>query len=275
MFNFQYQLKTSDDLTLFAQGWKPSGKVKAVLSLVHGIGEHSDRYHHVADHLNQKGYGLIAFDHRGHGKSEGQRGHFPNYELLMDDIEIHLKESANRYPDVPHILYGHSMGGNLVLNYVLRRKPNLAGVIATSPFLKLAFEPSKLLEMVSKLLIRIWPNLPLKSGLVTDDLSRDPEVVKAYIEDPAIHDRITPCFLNLIDAGEWALDHASEFPMPLLLMHGSADQITSAENSKDFSKDVGELCTLKIWDGFYHELQNEPEKEAVLETITDWLDNHL
>lgn len=273
--HFQYDLKSSDGLTLFAQGWKPSRNIKAVILLIHGVGEHSSRYKHVAEFLNEKGYALTAFDHRGHGKSEGRRGYLPSCELLLDDISIHLRESSNHYPDLPYFLYGHSLGGNLVINYILRRDSNFSGVIVTAPLLKLAFEPSKALQFVSSMLIKIWPTLSLKSGLKTSDISRDPEVVRAYDEDPLTHDRITPGFLKFMEAGEWALTHASEFSIPLLLMHGSEDHITSPENSSHFGRDAGVLCTLKIRDGFYHELHNEPEKEPVLKTMTDWLDKYI
>lgn len=272
MPHFEYEWKTRDGLAIYAHGWNPQGKIKAVVCLVHGIGEHSGRYAHVANFLNQSGYALLAFDHRGHGKSEGQRGHFPCIETAMHDLSEHLKQTAKRYPNTPLFLYGHSMGGNLVINFVLRYKPHLTGVIATAPMLKLAFKPSKMKTLIAKCLNRFWPTLPLSNGLNTSNLSRDPEVVRAYDNDPLTHDRVTPCFLKLIQAGEWALEHASEFTLPLLIMHGLEDHITSPENSRAFARDAGDICTLKIWEGLYHEIHNELETEEVLSTIVEWLD---
>ena len=197
MPHFEYKWKTKDGLGLYGQGWTPLGESKAVVCLIHGIGEHSSRYRHVAAFLNQNGYTLLAFDHRGHGKSEGPRGHFPSYETVMLDIKTHLKHAGERFQNKPVILYGHSMGGNLVLNYELRYMPQIAGVIATAPMLRLSFKPSIVKELLAKCLIRFWPTLSLPSGLDTKDISRDPEVVKKYDEDPLTHGRITPCFLNL------------------------------------------------------------------------------
>ena len=275
MPHFEYEWKTKDGLGLYGQGWTPLGEIKAVVCLIHGIGEHSSRYGHVAAFLNQNGYALLAFDHRGHGKSEGPRGHFPCYETVMLDIKTHLKQAAERFQNEPVILYGHSMGGNLVLNYALRYTSQIAGVIATAPMLRLSFKPSKAKELLAKCLIRFWPTLSLPNGLDTKDISRDPEVVKKYDEDPLTHNRVTPCFLNLMEAGEWALEHASEFSKPLLVMHGGEDHITSPENSRAFATDAGRICTLKIWDGLYHEIHNEPEKQNILETMMRWIESIL
>jgi len=275
MPHFEYQWKTTDGLNLYGQGWTPSGDLKAVVCLIHGIGEHSSRYEHVAAFLSQNGYALFTFDHRGHGRSEGPHGHFPSYETAMRDVEYHLQQAAERFQNKPIILYGHSMGGNLVLNYALRYRPQIAGVIATAPMLRLSFKPSRVKQLLAKFLIRVWPTLSLPSGLDTKDISRDPEVVKKYDSDPLTHNRVTPCFLNLLEAGEWALEHAAEFSKPLLVMHGGEDHITSPENSRIFAKNVGKICTLKIWDGLYHEIHNEPEKEMVLETMLRWIESIL
>lgn len=271
MPHFETRWKTSDGLNLFGQGWTPKGKLKAVVCLVHGVGEHSGRYEHVASYLNKYGFAMQAFDHRGHGKSPGARGHFPTYETVMKDIARHLEETRKRFPGKAIILYGHSMGGNLVLNFVLRMQPEITGVMVTSPLLRLSFRPSGLKIALAKLLMRIWPALPMPSGLDTSDFSHDPESNKKYDDDPLNHKKVTPCFLNLIDAGDWALARASEFSKPLLLMHGGADRITSPENSRFFAEKAGEGCSLIIWDGLYHEIHNEPEKRMVLETMVKWI----
>ena len=194
MQHFEFEWKTRDGLAIYAHGWEPGSQPRAVVCLVHGIGEHSSRYAHVGKFLNQAGYALLAFDHRGHGKSEGKRGHFACCETAMQDIEDHLKQSANRYPDTPVFLYGHSMGGNLVINYTLHHNPQLSGVISTAPMLRLAFKPSKAKELLATCLMHLWPTLPLSNGLNTSDLSRDPEIVKAYDDDSLTHNRVTPCF---------------------------------------------------------------------------------
>jgi len=275
MGHVQFSWKTRDGLTIAGRLWEPAEPCRAVVTLVHGVGEHSRRYAHVGEALNEAGYACVAFDHRGHGLSEGQKGYFPSYSTVIQDVKDHLEHTRNRYPDKPVFLYGHSMGGNLVINYTLRFQPEIRGVIATAPMLRLAFRPSRIKQILVNALIRLWPNLSLPSGLNTADISRDPEVVRLYDEDDLTHDRITPCFMRLLEAGEWALEHASEWDCPLLLMHGSEDHITSPENSARFAEHAGKSCTLRIWEGLYHEIHNEPEKDRVLKTLIDWLDRQM
>src|SRR3954468_2442078 len=129
MKHFEWTWYTADKTRLYAQGWQPD-QVVGVVCLVHGLGEHSSRYAHVAAALGEAGYVTLAFDQRGHGKSQGARGDATSYDEQMDDIKRLLAEAAERYPALPRFLYGHSMGGNLVLNYALRRRTQLQGVIA-------------------------------------------------------------------------------------------------------------------------------------------------
>lgn len=275
MKHIEFDWQTTCGLQICAQGWEPEQGAKAVVCLVHGLGEHSGRYSSLANYLNENGYALLAFDQRGHGSSQGQKGHTPSYEALMDDVDRLLAEADSRFPDIPRFLYGHSMGGNLVINYALRRKPELVGVIASGPWLRLAFEPSKFNVALARLMNRLHPSLSQPNGLDINAISRDPEVVRAYEEDPLVHDRISArLFVEMYQAGLWALDHGSEFRLPLLLMHGSADGLTSAGASEEFAGKVGEKCTFKRWEGFYHEVHNEPEHEEVFEFIRTWLDEH-
>ena len=124
---------TDVGIEIFEQYWQPDGKPKAVICLIHGLGEHSSRYQHLAEYYIKKGYIVAAYDLRGHGRSQGQRGHYPSLDAAMDDIKVFTEKLEKDYPDIPVFLYGHSLGGVLVLNYVLRNKNHLTGVIATSP----------------------------------------------------------------------------------------------------------------------------------------------
>jgi len=276
METFEWNWKTLDGLQMYSKGWVPKGKPKASICLVHGHGEHIGRYEHVAAALTEKGYVMLGFDLRGHGRSAGPRGHTPSYEALMDDITAFFGQIEGRYPDLPRFLYGHSLGGNLVLNYALRRKPALRGVIATGSWLKLAFESPASKVSLGKMMNNILPSFTQSSGLETAALSHDPAVVEAYENDPLVHDKIsTRLFVSTYDSGLWALGHAAEFPLPLLLMHGTADRLTSAEASRQFAEAGGKQVTLKLWEGWYHEIHNEPEKTQVFKVMTDWLDKHL
>lgn len=276
MKHSEFEFKTFDGLSLFGQSWQPEDQPRAVVCLVHGIGEHSGRYVHVADSLTRAGYTLISFDLRGHGKSEGPRGHISSYEAIMQDISSLLEVSNKKFPQLPLFLYGHSLGGNLVLNYVLRRQPHLKGVIATAPWLRLAFEPPASKIALGKMTNYIWPSFSQKSGLDTKALSRDLEVVHSYENDPLVHNRISArMFISAYQAGQWALEHASEFSLPLLLMHGGDDNLISVEASREFANKINENCTLKVWDELYHEIHNEPEKEEVFKFLIGWLDKEV
>jgi alpha-beta hydrolase superfamily lysophospholipase len=247
-----------------------------VVCLVHGLGEHSGRYVHVVGSLIQAGYTLISFDIRGHGKSEGQRGHIPSYDALMKDVSSLLEVVNEQFPQLPFFLYGHSLGGNLVLNYVLRCQSHLKGVIVTAPWLRLAFEPPAFKIALGKITNYIWPSFSQKNGLDTKALSHVPEVVYAYENDPLVHDRISArMFISIYQAGYWALEHASEFSLPLLLVHGGDDKIISVEASREFAGKITENGTFKIWDNLYHEIHNEPEKEEVFKFLIDWLDKKV
>ncbi len=300
MSHIEFSKRSSDNLEFYFQGWEPETESRAVVCLVHGLGEHTGRYAHVAATLNAAGYVLLGFDLRGHGKSGGPRGHTPSYDILMDDIGRLLDEAAARYPGLPRFLYGHSLGGNLVINYALRRNlpPNplptregeqpsrlalrergaggrgLFGVIATSPALRLPAPPPALQVALAKVMNRLYPALQMANGLALEGLARDPEVIRAYTGDPLVHNKISVRLaLEMLAAGEWAMAHAADFPLPLLLMHGTRDILTSAQASAEFAAKVpAGRCTLKLWEGFYHETHNEPEKAEVLGFVVRWLE---
>lgn len=268
----ELQWQTAGGVSLFARQWRPEGEVKGVVCLVHGLGEHSGRYGHVAAVLTGAGYALLAIDLPGHGKTEGKRGHATSYDALLDIVGLLLEKGGELYPGLPRFLYGHSMGGNLVINYALRRRPALAGVVATSPWLGLANEPPAVLAGLVGLLSRVGPAMTIPNGLKVADLSRDLAVVKAYQDDPLVHDRISLSLLkSMIESGKWAQERAADFPLPLLLMHGTADRITSAEMSGRFGRAAANT-TLKLWEGFYHETHNEPEQGEVLAMMVWWLE---
>ena len=273
----KWRFKSQDKLELFAHAFPPEEEPKAVVCIVHGHGEHVERYEHVAHAFNEAGYAVIGYDHRGHGQSDGPRGHIPSYDLLLDDLTRFRLEVKDYYPNIPHFVFGHSMGGNIVLNYMLREKPELAGVIVTGPWLKLAFEPPAVQVFLGRMMNKIAPGFTQESGLDTSALARDPDVVRAYEEDNLIHGKVSArLMVEMMDSGNWALENAKDFPLPLLLMHGGADQITSAEASKSFAeKAPQDKVTFKLWDGFYHELHNEPEKEEVFKTMLEWMDSQI
>lgn len=272
----EFTWQSYDGLRMFGQAWLPEGQLKAVVALVHGLGEHSGRYHHVGEALNRAGYALVAYDQRGHGKSGGKRGHAPSFEALMKDIDQLLDKASELVPGKPRFLYGHSLGGIFVLDYALMRRPAIAGVISTSPGLRTALQEQKAKLMMAKVLGKLSPEGGLASGLDPKTVCRDAAVVDAYVKDPLVHDRITFGSANVFqEAIQYVYAHASEFPLPLLLMHGTNDVLAFPQGSKDVAAMVKRDCTLQLWEGLSHETHNEPEKEQVLAFLIGWLDEHL
>jgi alpha-beta hydrolase superfamily lysophospholipase len=277
MKHFEMNWKAYDGLDTFAQVWEPTVlQPKAVVCLVHGIGEHTSRYVHVAEAFGKEGYILFGADLRGHGRSGGVRGHISSADDFIQDIDQLLEKAHVRYPDLPIILYGHSLGGILVLYYGLLRKPKVKGIIATSSGLHNALEQQKIKVMMAKVLGSLMPNTSIAGGLDPKGLSRDEKVVQAYINDPLVHDRISFGFGKImLGVTAWTLAHAREFSLPLLLLHGKADVIDFPSSSIEFAAALKEKCTLVLWDDAYHELHNEPEKNEVFKTMTIWMDARL
>lgn len=266
-------VRTSDGIELHERRWLPESGCRAVVCLVHGLGEHSGRYPHVGKAFNAHRLGVYAFDLRGHGHSGGRRSHTPGYKNLLDDIDLLIETARAEQPGVPLFLYGHSLGGALVINHVLRRQPPLAGAIVSAPALRPGFEPPRWKLAVGRLAAGIWPTLRLASELDPTAISRDPDVVERYESDPLMNRSLTARLgIAAIDEGERALSEAATLSIPLLLMHGTGDRLTSPEASRRFAADAGDLCTLRLFDGLYHELHNEPEKVDVFGCVFDWID---
>jgi len=276
MDTLNWTWKSFDGLEMISRGWAPAGNPKAAVVLVHGLGEHCERYAHVGAKLAEKGYALLGFDLRGHGRSGGPRGHAPLFEAFLKDIDEMFAQASARYPGVRQFIYGHSLGGVLVLNYVLRRKPALAGAVVTSAALRTALEDQKTKVAMVKMLGSLLPSASLASGLDAELLSHDRGVVDRYKQDPLVHDRVSfGMGKGLLRASRWAIDHAGEFSIPLLLMHGTADGIALERGTREFATKVKQGVTLKLWEGMYHETHNEPDKEQVLAFVLAWLDDHL
>lgn len=266
----------SEQLKLFGQVWQPIDAPSAVIALVHGMGEHSGRYRKFAEFFTERGFAVMAFDQRGHGKSEGKKGHITHYNQLLEGVDELLERVRIRFPNIPVILWGHSMGGNVVLNYILKKPTGIKAVVATSPWIRLAFNPPVLQLRLARIMRNLYPGFTQRSGLKTKFLSRDAAVVQAYEKDKLVHDKISASFfVNVFNAGYYLLQHANNLKIPTLLMHAGEDKITSADASKDFAEKASLLTELKIWEGLYHEIHNEPENEQVLTYAVNWIKKQL
>ena len=273
----EWKWKTNDGLEMYSKAWLPDQAPRAVVCLVHGVGEHIGRYQADAEAFTEAGYILAGFDQRGFGMSAGQRGHTPSLKAYFDDIDLLLAEVGRRYPEYPRFLYGHSMGAVLVLAYTPVHQPKIAGVIATGPALKSSLEEQKLKVLLAKVLGKVLPTMSMNSEIDAKMLSRDPDVANLYTTDPFVHTIITTAWgKSMLEAVHLALENAPRFPLPLLLMHGCEDQIAYPSSSHEFAglapKDK---VTLKMWEGCKHELHTDTEKAKVFKVMVDWLDQQL
>jgi alpha-beta hydrolase superfamily lysophospholipase len=276
MESTEWMWMTKDGLEIYSKAWLPVGKAKGVVCLVHGVGEHVGRYQADGEALAGGGYILAGFDQRGFGKSGGQKGHTPSLQAYFDDMEKFLGEAARRFPNLPLFLYGHSMGAILVLAYTPVRKPSIAGVIATCPGLKTVLQEQKAKVFLAKLLGKILPTLTMKSDLDARMLSRDPKVAAEYTGDPLVHPYITTSWgKSMLEAIDMVYEHAPRFPLPLLLMHGSNDEIAYIRGSMAFAELAPkDKMTFRVWDECLHELHTDPAKAEVFNTMLEWLEQH-
>jgi alpha-beta hydrolase superfamily lysophospholipase len=267
-----FELLTKDRLNLKGKYWQPA-QTKAAVCIVHGLGDHMMRHAHVASYLCDNHIAVFLYDQRGHGISDGKRGHIPSYDALLDDVEAMLKKAKALHPDVPLFLYGHSMGGNIVANYVLKRNTvNLSGVVISSPWFKLSFTPSAVKVALGNMMSKIYPAFTQPNEINAYQLTHDSAVAKAYIQDTLVHHDISAgLFVAMFKGGEWAIQHASELSLPALIMHGSEDPITSIAATKEFVTNVKEKVTFKIWEGLRHETHNESQRAEVMAYLKDWL----
>ena len=264
-------------LALYYQRWRPDGPPRSVLALVHGIGEHSGRYMNVVRAFTGRGHAVYGFDHRGHGRSPGPRGHIDRWEQYRGDVTAFLRVVGAREPDRLLFLLGHSLGALIVLDYILHHPEGLRGAIISGAPLEPVGVAKPHLVAVTRLLSRVWPRFTVPLGLDASALSRDPDVARAYREDPLVHGIATvrwgaECLARI----GWVKSHAADVRLPILLIHGAADRLNSPDGSRRLFE--GMKCadkSLRIFPGGYHEPHNDLDHAVVLEDVAQWLDRHL
>lgn len=265
-------IKNQQGFSFHLKEWLPGTSALGLVFLLHGLADHSGRFRHVGEALAREGLVFFAPDLRGNGRSEGKRGHFDSYNQVMDDIDFLLGRAIEENPGIPAFIYGQSMGGNLALNYCIRRKPAISGVIASSPWLRLAKEPTAINRIVGSALGYFMPSLSLPNRLNADDLTHDPEICNLYRNDPLVHGRISLNTFKIITAsGEWALRNSGMLSLPVLLLHGTSDNITSYEASKQLALSGKANCTFISKRGLYHELHNEPGNQETITEMINWM----
>lgn len=272
----EYNWKSNDGQELFAQCWDAGPEAFAGILLVHGMGEHSTRYDKWATRLAENGFSVLSFDMRGHGKTPGVRGSASNYNLLLKDLDFLIEKGKIICNQKPLFLYGHSFGGNLVINYAITRTTQVAGIIVTSPWLELTQMPPRHKVFAAKILYRFVPGIISKSGLRAEFISRELREVHNYRTDPYVHDNISVgLYMQAYERGLIAKRSIYKINVPILIIHGTADNITSCKASKDFVMNSGDKTTYIEIEGGYHELHNDSDREKVFKHISDWLNSQI
>lgn len=269
-------INCSGDIQLFYQSWRPAVKPQAVLVIVHGFSDHCGRYQNIVDGLIPRGYVIYSYDQRGHGQSPGTRGHINHFSEYREDLHAFLNHVATQEADLPIFLLGQSMGGLIVLDYGLHYPDGLQGVMASAPHLS---DPpiSRLLTFLSKTLSGVWPSITFDAGIDGSGLSRNPNIVKDYADDPLVHGKGSARLATELSATVANTQaNAANFQPPLLIYHGSADIVTDPGGSKRFFDNVKSTNKQYIqYEGGFHEAHNDIHRERVVIDLAHWMEHQM
>jgi alpha-beta hydrolase superfamily lysophospholipase len=257
--------------------WLPEGRPKAVVLLAHGYAEHVGRYEHVAKRLTDAGYAVYAIDHWGHGKSDGTPGFVPRFSAFTDGLAELLTLVEVNHGDTPRLLLGHSMGGLIATLFLIERQSTFVATALSGPAIVPGAPPSRFTIWISRFLSRFFPRLGVLA-LDANGVSRDPAVVAAYLADPLVYTgkigaRLGKEFMDAMGAAQAG---APKITLPILLQHGEKDSLAAVAGSQYLFAHVSSADkTLKIYPGLFHEIYNEPERDAVLDDLIAWFDAHV
>jgi acylglycerol lipase len=274
MNHIEGRFKSIRDTLIYYQAWLPDGEPKAVLPIVHGLGEHSGRYLNVVNHFVPRGYVVYGMDQIGHGKSGGRREYVERFEDFSDTFTEYMKMIKQWQPGKPIFLLSHSIGGLIAAYFLLDHQAEFQGAVFSAPVVKVASHISKATVTMGKVLSVLAPT----AGVLPVDpstISRDPAVVKAYIEDPLVFHGKTSARLSaeMLRALLRVSAETDKITLPFLAMQGGADRLVDPDGAQILYEKAGSRDkTLKIYPGLYHEIFNEPEHEQVLGDIEAWLE---
>lgn len=274
------QLALSDRGERYAYAWLPPDPTR-VLILVHGYAEHAGRYEEMAAHFATRGFAVHAYDQVGHGRTHGPRGHVDRFDRLLDELAAFVDRIRAEHPGLPVVLAGHSMGGLVTAATAAFRRPNVDRIVLSGALLELAEKDARarrLQLVVARILSRLAPRIGLSTGLEPSGLSRDPEVVRRYLEDPFVEDRMSARFATgLFETVARVRDAAARIEKPILIQHGEADPICPVAGSRRFyaglSPAIAERSRLSVYPALRHEIWNEPERQAIWQEMLEWLDD--
>jgi acylglycerol lipase len=264
-------------LSIFHQCWRPDGDPRAVLLVVPGLAEHSGRYGNLVDYFVPRGYAVCGLDHRGHGRSQGPRCYIDSFSEYVDDLKTFLDTVRQEHGDSKIFLVGHSMGATISTVFTVLYQDELAGLVVSGVTLAAGSSVSTGMKLAARALSYLAP----KMGVTVIDastISRDQAVVDAYVNDPLVYRGKVRARLGaeLLKAIDQLLPQLEQIALPVLIMHGTADRLSDPESSRIMHQRVGSRDkTLKLYDGFYHEIFNEPEHRQVMADVEAWLEAHL
>ena len=262
-----------NNFSLYRQAWLPDIAPKAILLIVHGIAEHSGRYMNLVNYFVPKGYAVYSFDLRGHGKSDGKRSYIERFSYYIDDLQTFFNLVRTENPNTKIFMVGHSMGSTISIDYALEHQSELQGLIISGTTLKLGSSISKAAILMAKILSVLMPKMGV-SALDPGGISRDPAVVAAYVNDPLNYTgKLSARFgVELLKTMEMLQSGLSEINLPILIMQGSQDRISDPASSKLLFDGVSSKDkTMKIYEGFYHEIFNDPERQQVFSDMEAWI----
>lgn len=274
MNHIEGNFKGVRNVNIYYQGWLPESPVKAVLIIVHGLGEHSGRYTNVVNHFVPLGYAVYGLDHIGHGKSEGMREVVERFEDFTNTLTIFTNMVKGWQAGKPLFLLGHSLGGLITTYYLLDHQADFKGAVISAPSLAIGASITPLTITMGKILSVIAP----KVGVLALDphgVSSDPEVVAAYINDPLVAHGKTPARLaaETLKAMLRVTAEVEKISLPFITLQGSADTLVDPRGAKMlYDRASSKDKTIKIYEGYYHEVFNEPGRAVVLKDVETWLE---
>jgi len=273
MKHVEGKFKGYKNLNLYYQCWLPSNELKAVLLVAHGLAEHSGRYINMVNHFVPKGYAVYGFDQRGHGKSQGQRGYVERFSHFVSDLKTFSGIVHSKHRDAKIFIVGHSVGGTIATVHAVHYQDEFDGLILSGATLKVGASVSSGLIIVARVLSLLLPKMGL-DVIDASAISQDKTVVDAYVDDPLVYRGKIRARLGaeLIKAIQILLPQMSKIYLPILIMHGTVDRLSDPRGSEILYDRVSSRDkTLKLYDGFYHEIFNEPGREQVFVDMEAWL----
>ncbi len=267
---------SDDGLTIFYRHWRPPEE-QAVFIVAHGMGEHSGRYFNPVYYFTPRRMAFYALDHRGHGRSDGKRGHVNRFDEFINDLRKFILLAQNQEKGKKLFLLGHSLGGLISLAYALRYPDELSGVIVSSPALRVIIRVSAIKTTIGRLVSNLFPAFTMGNEIHPQLLSHDPEVARAYLDDPLVHNQVSArLFTEVTKTMEETIQGAPQLKLPCLILQAGGDELVAPEGSREFYDRVElEDKQFKMYNGFYHELFNEVEKEKVFRDIEEWITPRL